>query len=73
MVFCSASVALGPEFLSSDPRLSALTTCRTLMGIPATRDPIRSLVQGAASSSSFPFGVRTSPFHVGDDVDDDDT
>ena len=33
-----------------------------LMGLPSTRDSILSLVQGAASSSGFPFGVRTSPF-----------
>ena len=43
-----------------------------LMGLPSTRDSILSLVQGAASSSGFPFGVRTSPFYAGEDVDDDD-
>ena len=34
MVICSASV-LGPEFFSADPRLSALTTCGSFMGLPA--------------------------------------
>ena len=42
------------------------------MGLPSTCDPICSLVQGAASSLGFPFGIRTSPFYAGEDVDDDD-
>ena len=36
---------LGPEFLFSDPRLSALTTCGSFMGLPSTKYRIYSLVQ----------------------------
>ena len=41
--FCLTSVALGPEFLSSDPRLSALTTRGRSYGTPLDFDRIRSL------------------------------
>ena len=56
MVICS-TCRLGPEFLFYDPRLSALTTCGSYMGLPAIYYRIRKLVQDATSSSGVSVGV----------------
>ena len=47
---------LGPEFFSADPRLSALTTDGSSMGLPAIYYRILKLVQDATSSSGVSVG-----------------
>ena len=62
--FVLLSVDLGTEILSSEPILSALTTCGRPYGAPSTLNG-SSACPCAATSSGFPF----AHIHVHDDDD----
>ena len=70
MVFRSASVALGPEFLSSDPRLSALTTRGRSYGTPPRPRSDLQLVQESQLVRAFHLLIRTCMRREDDDDDE---